>query len=134
MKKWLGGVAIVAFVVTGCEIQTDEPVETNQTTQLETTQTDESQNAETSEPSAQSELKSDIEENFGTTSWGMTITDVRIENSNVFVTAQIAKGDTETAKRIQTGVINLVRSGDYGDISFVIVEDGTGTVVTQESV
>jgi hypothetical protein len=122
MKKWIG-ISVVAFALaTGCA-----SADTGEGPQTESpmSQIDETQHADLSQA---------IQDNYGETSWGMTVTDVEVENGMATVRAQIPAGDQETATQIQRGVINLVRGGDFGDILFVIVKDGTGTVVTQEQV
>ncbi len=74
-------------------------------------------------------------ENFGETDWGMTVTGARVQTGNLYLTAQIDRTtDEETAQEIQRGAINLLNTGGLGTYTWVIVEDGTGTVVTQGQV
>ncbi|MFC6714164.1 hypothetical protein [Branchiibius cervicis] len=76
-----------------------------------------------------------LKDNFGQTSWGMTITGVQVRNKSAFVRAQISHDDKETAEKVLRGAYNIVTTGtDYEDINFVVVEDGTGVVVVQKMV
>lgn len=84
--------------------------------------------------SSAAKLTADFKTNFGNQAWGMTVTGITIDGRNARVHAQIDRGDKDTAEKIQRGAKNLVSSGDYGEIDWVIVEDGAGTVVTQTQV
>ena len=71
-------------------------------------------------------------------SWAAPITGVRLDGSNLYITSQIDRNlDEETAEKIQNLYVNSLRMTppEWGDqVDWVIVEDGTNTVVTQESI
>lgn len=74
-----------------------------------------------------------IKDNYGNTTWGQTITDVELRSGMLRVRAQISGADKDTAAKIQRGVFNLVTTASsLPKVDWVIVEDGTGTVITQK--
>ncbi|OBB79270.1 hypothetical protein [Mycolicibacterium peregrinum] len=83
------------------------------------------------------DIEGDFRTNFGETNWGMAVTGFSFKDGNLHVSAQIDASDKATAEKIQRGVVNLIRTGGpyaVGPINWVIVEDGTGVVVTQQKV
>ncbi|KAA0917008.1 hypothetical protein [Dietzia sp. ANT_WB102] len=68
-----------------------------------------------------------------------TLVGARVEGSNLYVTLQVDRSDKATAGRAEKFYVNTLRltnnQPDWADdVKFVIVEDGAGTVITQESV
>lgn len=77
-----------------------------------------------------------IKENYGGTSWGVYIVGAEVRSGMLHVQAQIDRNaDQDIAEKIERGVYNLVTtSSDLPKVSWVIVEDGAGVVVTQRQV
>lgn len=137
---------VVALTLTACGGGDDTTTETTTTTTEETT-------IASTSPVAQDDLDNWAKSVVGlgesqefidaatddfAPSWAATITGVRLDGKNLYLTAQIdRKVDAETADKIQGLYVNSLRTvpPEWGDqVDWVIVEDGTHTVVTQERV
>lgn len=71
--------------------------------------------------------------------WMDTLVGARVEGSNLYITLQVDRSDEGTAERAERFYLNTLRltsnQPDWADdVRFVIVEDGAGTVITQQSV
>lgn len=71
--------------------------------------------------------------------WMDTLVGARVEGSNLYITLQMDRSDKGMAARAEKFYVNTLRltsnQPDWADgVRFVIVEDGAGTVITQEGV
>lgn len=70
--------------------------------------------------------------------WYGYVTDAYVDRGNLHVLLQVdRKADKALAERAQDALVNFIQLGDdprVSDVSYVVVEDGAGVVITQKMV
>lgn len=125
-------IAVAVLIITGCSTDSDD---SSSASSPATTTSSEAPAG----PSESEQLSSVFAVNYDSTSWYPLVTGVRVDKNNAYVTAQVDRNsDKQIAETIQRAMVNLIETGDnddqFGNVRWVIVEDSSGTVVTQQQV
>lgn len=91
------------------------------------------------------QFESDLKDSLGVDSfreasgdtWMFHVAETRVEGQNAYIRLQGSREDPELVEMAENAaryVVNLASLRDLDGISWVIVEDGTGVVITQEQI